>query len=362
MVEEALEPEVVDQVEEFKQEFDKELKQKVLERDLHRCQICGKDQNLQVAHIQSGYEDGRELPSEEKKKDQGHRGMGGRESVNRPENLITLCEKHHSMLDKKHGKSISIERWVPDDNDNGLVVLDNHMRKIDKEELYFYALPPQDTIEEAHDAHDKLMSSLDKMLDNFHSSLELLYWMKEKELYKAIPAPELQVDFYNSFKDYYLHEVKSKFGYKLTVNSIYTYHSAIKPLIDRVDDPEERHKVRRGNLPALGTILNDEDLDEQTKQEAIEMAKGRQDEFKKYKRDLAVETKDGVERVKSCFNCAKPEDFSQKCDQFEACGNTVKLGGSYLPYCPYSDFLLDSISKVKAESVAEDCDEYMAQD
>ena len=176
-----VEPEVVEEAKMVNQEFDKELKQKVKERDLFRCQICGKDQNLQVAHIPSGYDDDRD--GKEKKEDQGHRGMGGKKSVNRPENLITLCEKHHNQLDRKSGKSIKIDRWVPSDKDNGLVVFDNQMRRIPQEELYFYSIPPQKVIEEAHQVHNDLMSSLDKMLDNFHSSLEKLYWIKEEELY-----------------------------------------------------------------------------------------------------------------------------------------------------------------------------------
>lgn len=357
--EEAVEPEVIEEAEALQQEFDQELRQEVLERDMHRCQICGNDQNLEVSHIQSGYEDGRE--GKTKKDDQGHRGMGSKKSVNRPENLITLCKKHHDQLDARSGKSIKIERWVPSDDENGLIVLDNQRRRIDNDELYFYNIPSNDLIERASEVHDDLMDSLDTMLDSFHSSLELLYWIKERELYKGIPSPEKGTDFYTSFKDYYLNEVKSKFGTKLTLNSVYSYHSAIKPLIERVDDPEERHQIKRGNLPALGTILNSDDVDEENKETAIELAKGRQDEFKKFKRDLQVDS-DNATRVKTCKSCMVPEKWNVQNLQGGSGMREAKVGGNKPNYCPVSEYIIEFMSRTEAEKVASNCDRFDPRD
>jgi len=352
------EDELVEEAELVNQNFDKELKQKVKERDMFRCQICGNDQNLQVAHIPAGYDDDREGKSH--KNDQGHRGMGGKKSVNRPENLITLCEKHHSMLDKKKGKSITIDRWVSSDEENGLVVFDNQMRRIDKDDLYFYSIPPQETIQEAHEVHDKLMQSLDDMLDNFHSSLERLYWIKKEELYKGIPSPKSNEDFYQSFKDYYLNEVKSKFGTKLTLSSVYSYHTAIEPLINREDNPEERHKVKRGNLPALGTILNSDDASEEDKEKAVELAKGRQNEFKKFKRDLDIKDNRAT-RLKTCKSCIVPNRWGVKSLESED-GTMGKVGSNKPTRCSVSGQIVDFLNREQAERIAKNCDQFDPQD
>lgn len=354
---EVLEPEVMDEVEKLERSFDKELRQEVLERDLYRCQICGSDQNLQVAHIPSGYDDGR--PGKTKKMDKGHRGMGGKKSVNRPENLITLCEKHHSKLDGE-GKFIKIERWVPSDHENGLIVLNHHMRKVDKDEIYFYSIPPKEIIKEAHQTHEKLMDSIDEMLDNFHSSLELLYWLKEDELYRGIPSSQSNKDFYESFKDYYLSEVKPKFGTQLSLNSVYSYHSALKPLIKRVDDPRERHQIKRGNLPALGSILNSPHIDEEKKDKAIDVAKGEQSEFKKFKRDLEIEENNAT-RVRTCKDCMYPNKLRYV--NLEASdGTPVKFGSRRGDYCSVGEYYIPSLDHVKAEKIAKDCSKFDPKD
>ena len=356
---EVAEPEVVEEAESLQQEFDQELRQEVLERDMHRCQICGNDQNLEVSHIQSGYEDDRE--GKDKKDDQGHRGMGGKKSVNRPENLITLCKEHHDKLDARSGKSIKVERWVPSDDENGLIVLNNQMRRIDQDDLYFYNIPSNELIEQADEVHNDLMDSLDTMLDSFHSSLELLYWIKEKDLYKGIPSPEKDADFYTSFKGYYLDKVKSKFGTKLTLNSVYSYHSAIEPLIERVDDPEKRHQIRRGNLPALGTVLNSDSVDEGEKSKAIEMAKDRQDEFKKFKRDLEIDN-DNANRVKSCKSCIVPEKWDVQNLQGGSGMREAEVGGNKPNYCSVSGHIIEFMSRTEAEKVASDCDKFDPED
>jgi len=286
--------------------------------------------------------------------------MGGKKSVNRPENLITLCEKHHRMLDKKHGQSISIDRWVPSDKDNGLVVFDNEMRRMPKDKLYFYSIPPKQLINQAHNIHQGLMESLDKMLDGFHSSLEKLYWIKEEELYKGIPSIKHGEDFYQSFKDYYINEVKSKFGTKLTLSSIYSYHSAIKPLIKRVDNPQERHKIKRGNLPALGTILNSGDVSEEDKDRAIELAKGGQDEFKKFKRDLDIKDNKAT-RLKTCKSCMVPNRWSVS-KLKDKDGTSGRVGSNKPHRCPVSGYILEFMNREQAERVAKSCDQYEPQD
>ncbi|MGV9141850.1 MAG: hypothetical protein ACOC1X_02820, partial [Promethearchaeota archaeon] len=258
------------------------------------------------------------------------------------------------------GKSIKIDRWVPSDKDNGLVVFDNQMRRIPKEELYFYSIPPQEIIEEAHEVHSNLMDSLDEMLDNFHSSLEMLYWIKEEELYKGIPSPKTNEDFYQSFKDYYVNEVKSKFGTKLTLSSVYSYHSAIKPLIKRIDNPEERHKIKRGNLPALGTILNSEDVDEDDKEKAIELAKGRQDQFKKFKRDLDIKDNKAT-RMKTCKGCMVPNRWSIR-ELKDKDGTAGRVGNLKPTRCPVSGDIIDFLDRNQAERIAKSCDQFDPQD
>lgn len=102
-------------------EFDEELKERVKQLDGYRCQICGK-----------GAEDGVTLDVHHWKE---NRGMGGKESVNQPGNLITLCRKCHL---KFSGPGMP---WkiVEFDRDEGIMeVIDGEGRKIDHKHLWFH--------------------------------------------------------------------------------------------------------------------------------------------------------------------------------------------------------------------------------
>lgn len=55
----------------------------VKERDGHKCIFCNENYNLEIAHIKS-------------------RGAGG--SGKNAHNLVTLCSKHHKILDQALGK------------------------------------------------------------------------------------------------------------------------------------------------------------------------------------------------------------------------------------------------------------------
>lgn len=70
------------------------LREEALARDGHRCQFCGgaaQDVPLEVHHVEP-------------------RGMGGRPSADRLENLITLCARCHRQV---HDGRIRIEEWDP---------------------------------------------------------------------------------------------------------------------------------------------------------------------------------------------------------------------------------------------------------
>mgnify|MGYP000262273294 CR=1 FL=1 len=96
------------------------LRQQILKRDGHRCQICGR-----------GKPDG--TPIEVHHYDP--KGMGGDPSKDVPENLITLCGEHHRLI---HDGLWRILHWNPNDPEDGLVVIDAQSRKVPKEELWFY--------------------------------------------------------------------------------------------------------------------------------------------------------------------------------------------------------------------------------
>lgn len=104
--------------------FNERLRKEILLRDRGYCQICGDDQNLEVAHIPSKL---------------GHRGMGSKESVNVPKNLLVLCHKHHLMLDKRKKPYMEIHRFEPDNKANGLLVSIGGVA-VAKHKLWFYRL------------------------------------------------------------------------------------------------------------------------------------------------------------------------------------------------------------------------------
>ncbi len=100
-------------------EFSESLKQEVKERDGHRCQICGKREGrdqitLEVHHVDP-------------------RGMGGDDSKNVPENLLTLCPEHHRRIEDGIW---SIYRFIPDEGQ--LIVFDAEGRQVQRSSLWWY--------------------------------------------------------------------------------------------------------------------------------------------------------------------------------------------------------------------------------
>jgi len=96
------------------------LRQQILERDGHRCQICGR-----------GKPDG--TPVELHHVDP--KGLGGDPSKDVPENLITLCGEHHRLI---HDGIWKIIHWDPEDIENGLVVINAESKRVPKEQIWFY--------------------------------------------------------------------------------------------------------------------------------------------------------------------------------------------------------------------------------
>jgi len=88
------------------------VRQNVLARDGRRCQICGKDTDLNVHHIEL-------------------LGLGGSEEKDVAENMITLCAECHG---KVHAGMFHIEEFVPD----RLVVTDSGSRRVPDSQLWFY--------------------------------------------------------------------------------------------------------------------------------------------------------------------------------------------------------------------------------
>lgn len=312
-------------------EFDDKLKREVYSRDLGRCQFCGAHGD-DIAHIK-------------------HRGMGGKKSVNKKSNLITLCRDHHTRLDK--GQFL-IHSWDPDDKENGLIVWSSEKAGfLNKDELYFYSIPSCQEIEDSHYAHQKLLDDIGTLQKDFFTVLEDLYYIREKEKFKI---PDQNGEFYTSFDDYYENEVK----YHLSIGSIKTYLSAVPPLLERGESLEEFNDVKRGNLPILGTILNADYVPEEEKDSAVAMAReNREEDFRKHKRDLQIKYK-GAKRVKTCKDCMHPD--VKDLDEFEVDGTTYKFGDRSMLVCGKTGYILNTMSSTYAQDQAESCDHFEPKD
>ncbi len=69
------------------------VRNQVLERDSKRCVVCSTTYNLELAHVLS----------------RAHGGLG------KPKNLVTLCQKHHKMLDSgKYKDQVYIKNIITD--------------------------------------------------------------------------------------------------------------------------------------------------------------------------------------------------------------------------------------------------------
>lgn len=91
---------------------DENVRQAVLERDGRRCQLCGKDENLNTHHIQP-------------------LGMGGSEERDVAENMLTLCTECHG---KVHVGILHIEEFTLDT----LIITDSESRRVPDDQLWFY--------------------------------------------------------------------------------------------------------------------------------------------------------------------------------------------------------------------------------
>lgn len=72
-----------------------ELRDDILERDGFRCRVCGASGNLRVHHI---------IPRK-------YKYIAGFD-IDSPANLITLCDRHHTMADRKvdkYGNKLEVE-------------------------------------------------------------------------------------------------------------------------------------------------------------------------------------------------------------------------------------------------------------
>jgi hypothetical protein len=89
------------------------VRQQVLERDNHRCQICGADEVIEVHHI-------------------APLGVGGSDEKDVAENMITLCGECHR---KVHNNVYSVYAFTPGEE---LIVIDQASKRIPNSDLWFY--------------------------------------------------------------------------------------------------------------------------------------------------------------------------------------------------------------------------------
>lgn len=206
-------------------EFDKELKQQVLDRDNWTCQKCGSKENLQVSHIK-------------------HRKMGGDSSKNEPDNLITLCYPCHDEFDSEEWH---IEKWEPDNKEDGLQIIQAYGEKRDDgtgltnvvphDDLYFYQFPTKQVIHEAKKVDKNVKEALEVKKNATKATVAHLQEMKDRTvdgmpLYKGIPkASAADDETYNSFKEYVQSEIlpKSTWGSSKTAYNLVSAQRALKP-------------------------------------------------------------------------------------------------------------------------------------
>ncbi len=152
-------------------DYNEQLRQQVKERDGHRCQICGKREGqdqitLEVHHVDP-------------------RGMGGDDSKNVPENLLTLCPEHHRRIE---GGIWSIYRFIPDEG--GLIVMDAEGRQLQRDSLWFYRRHNVERVE-----------ALANTLNFANRSRHQLAWSVAKALHEIQEAKGWQHTGHSSLKE-----------------------------------------------------------------------------------------------------------------------------------------------------------------
>jgi len=348
-----VEAEIVhDDIETVGGNFSKELKRQVVLRDQRVCQICGAELEavgLDVHHVNP-------------------RQMGGSPSKNHPGNLITVCRTCHNKIEA--GK-LKITRWAPSDKDNGLCVQENRDGEyvdVPKEKLYFYQLPQQALVDEAHYLHKEAIQYIKQAFERAGQSIEIFVEIKQRKLYKHIP--DENGNFYQSFRQYYNKEVVEKFADlpkgPLSLDSINSYVSSLTAIKGYVPESEERAKIPRGSMGDLASILRDDNIPEEEKQNVVELSKRlddekseqetlKQSELRKLKRDLKVQY-GSAQRVKICDDCMVPETIRDT--KFRQKNRTYKIGNRGLHWCPVSEAFLEGQNAFSKEKIATNCPQY----
>jgi len=199
--------------------FDKQFVYEVFERDNFRCQKCGSAHNLTPAHIE-------------------HRKLGGDDTKNKKENIISLCRSCHDEFDNEQFR---ITKFDPDDKEDGLRIIWATAREIDgdmhnavpKEHLYFYNRPSQKGIEIAQDLHQQALQQIKVANRATYSLARTLEELKNREvdgrpLYKHMEKPDAE-ETYNDFKTYLEYEIMPKIRWN-SPKTAQNFVSAIKAL------------------------------------------------------------------------------------------------------------------------------------
>lgn len=207
-----------------KQDFSPELKQEVKERDNYRCQKCGSSNPLHVAHIE-------------------HRKMGGDDTKNFKENLITLCDDCHKEFDNYQ---FDITKWEPNNKEDGLRIVRAQAKEVDgkmrnaiaKENLYFYNRPSEKGIEVSQRLHKQAVEQIEVANRATYSLARTLEEQKNrtvdgKPAFKHREKPDVE-ETYEDFTTYLQKEIipKIEWGSKTVTN----YISAVKSLKPSAND------------------------------------------------------------------------------------------------------------------------------
>lgn len=163
--------------------MDEEIREYVLRRDKFKCSICGSIRNLEIHHIIS-------------------RSQGGSDD---PENLITLCHRHHvTATDNK----IDMEYYPGQDR----LIVEGYDGKVWKNENN------EDVLAHAHSLHDKLTSLIDMVQATFWEIGGVLIEIDnnnawEKLCYESfdeyVSDPDVDINYHSAKK---LMRIRRRFG------------------------------------------------------------------------------------------------------------------------------------------------------
>lgn len=340
------------------------------ERDQWHCQITGQggidsDIPVEAAHLH-------------KAGGEGHAGVGGNPQGENPDNLITLHKHLHDIYDGrsnnyngsgdnkgyilKNGTVLKpnfiIERWEPEDKEEGLIVRNPKANNpVPKESLFFYHKPSQELLEKAWQAHQDWLEALAVSRRATAASIEHLRRLKEetvngKPLFKGILKHDGGI--YESWQEFFRDRIKGVIWDKRQ-STLEQYMQQV-PKLQRLED---WRSLPRGIWNTMGAAIRDEErgLISEDELETLRYHAINSDrqEFEQVNKEIRGQ---GEEFIPSCKNCAHSQNMANT-----DLGEEFSLGDRTIWVCDMltRPIIISSYSTQEAIDQAEHCQYYEEQ-